>query len=61
MRKTYEQRMQAYRDTCVSHAQLETVYIRFDIDSNRAEAAYVRAVIAARWVFLAHPELREAR
>ncbi len=59
MAKTFEQKMKAYRATCVNHAQLATVYVKYEIASERPESAGKIAKGAATWVFKAYPELRE--
>jgi hypothetical protein len=59
MSKSYEQKMKAFKATCINHAQLETVYVKYEINSERADVAGNRAKNAARWIFTAFPELRE--
>jgi hypothetical protein len=59
MAKTYEQKMRNYRNTCINHAQLTTVYVRYQINSERAHEAGILARTSASWAFMAMPELRE--
>ena len=59
MAKTYEQKMKVYKATCINMAQMEVVYAKFEINSERADAAGVHAKNAARWIFTVYPELRE--
>jgi hypothetical protein len=59
MAKSYEARLKAYRNTCVNHAQLATVYVKYEIASERPEEAGKQARIAAKWAFEACPDLRE--
>ena len=59
MAKTFEQKMKAYRNTCINHAQLEVVYVKYEINSERPESAGARARLAASWYFKAFPDARE--
>jgi hypothetical protein len=59
MAKTYEQKMKAYKATCVNMARLETNNAKFCIAGEKIEEAGVYAFRAARWVFEAYPELRQ--
>ena len=59
MAKSYEQKMKAYKATMVNIAQLETLQVKYQINSENPDAAGWYAFRAARWVFSAYPELRE--
>lgn len=59
MAKSYDQRMKEYKATCINHARMEVVYLKFDIASERVEASGARAKVAASWAFQVYPELRE--
>jgi hypothetical protein len=59
MAKTYEQKLKAYKNQCVNMAGLEVLNVKYHISSKDAKAAGHFASRAARWVFEAHPELRE--
>ena len=59
MAKTYEQKLKAYRSTCINHAHLAVTYMKYEINSERAEAAGKIAIDIARWYFMAYPEARE--
>jgi len=61
MAKTYEQKMKAYKAICINHAQMNTVYVKYEINSERPESAGKIAAISARWAFTAYPELRELK
>jgi len=60
MDKSYEAKMKAYKATCKNMAGLEILNMKFQIASENADSAGVFAARAARWVFTAYPELREA-
>jgi hypothetical protein len=60
MAKSYEQKVAAYKATCKNMAALEVLNVKFQISSENADAAGHFAANAARWVFEAYPELREA-
>jgi hypothetical protein len=60
MAKTYEQKMKAYKATCINHAHMALVYMNYEINSGHPGAAGQIAVVVARWAFTAYPELREA-
>jgi hypothetical protein len=59
MAKSYEQKMKAYKATCINMAGLEANNAKFQINMERAKDAGIYAMRAARWVFTAYPELRE--
>lgn len=59
MAKTYEQKMKAYKATCINMARLITLNVKYSINSGDADAAAKFAHDAARYVFTAYPELRE--
>jgi hypothetical protein len=59
MAKSYEQKMKAYRSICINHAQLNVVYVKYEIASERPASAGKLAKDAATWAFNAYPELRE--
>jgi hypothetical protein len=59
MAKTYEQKMKNHRSLCINHAQMQTLYVKFEIESGRPESAAAAARVAAQWAFEAYPELRE--
>jgi hypothetical protein len=60
MAKTYEQKMAAYKNQMRNMAALEVLNVKFQINSENADAAGHFAQRAARWIFTAYPELREA-
>ena len=60
MAKTYEQKVKAYKATCKNMAGLDILNMKFQINSDNADAAGHFAARAARWIFTAYPELREA-
>lgn len=57
---TYEQKVKAYKATCRNMAGLEVLNVKFSISSENVDSAKVFAARAARWIFTAYPELREA-
>lgn len=59
MAKTFEQKMKSFKTMCINHAQLEVLYVKYEINSERSESAGERARAVAQWYFKAFPELRE--
>jgi hypothetical protein len=60
MAKTYEQKMRVYRNTCINHSQLTTLYVKYQINSERPYEAGILAKTSASWAFMAMPELRDS-
>jgi hypothetical protein len=60
MAKSYEQKVKAYKATMRNMAGIEVLTMKFHISSGNVDAAGHFAARAARWVFTAYPELREA-